>query len=68
MKRFEYISILRTIAVMAVVLYHSFCYYSIWNVYGREPLHLYGNITSLIGTFHMPIFILISGFLLEIHL
>ena len=63
MKRFENISILRAFAMMAVVLYHSFCYYSIWNVYGREPLHMYGSITSIIGAFHMPIFIFISGFL-----
>lgn len=60
-----YISLLRVVAMVSVVFYHCCCGFSdIWpKCYSYGSIPIYSRIVTLLQFFHMPLFVMISGFL-----
>lgn len=65
MKRIHYISVIRVLAMIAVVFYHCLCGYSdIWGgKFSWDIVPLWNKMAHILALFHMPVFIMISSFL-----
>lgn len=63
--RLDYISVLRVSAMILVVFYHCLCGYSdIWSGGVKwQTVPMLNDIACFVRYFHMPLFIIISGFL-----
>lgn len=62
-KRLDDVAFLRSIAIVSVVLYHSFCIYLGWG-YVDSPLNgIYDSIFNFWLAARLPLFIFISGYL-----
>lgn len=66
-QRLDYISILRVGAMLAVVVYHCLCGYStIWGgTWSWQVIDVWNTIAHVLSYYHMPLFVLISGFLFK---
>lgn len=63
-QKLQNIVILRSFAIIAVVLYHSYCpWMSSWNWYECPIRNLYSFIFETILVGRMPLFVLVSGYL-----
>lgn len=62
-KRLTDISYLRTFAIIAIVLYHSFCPYMDWKFVSSSYNPIYNSIFKVWFGARMPLFLFISGFL-----
>jgi fucose 4-O-acetylase-like acetyltransferase len=62
-KRLTDISYLRTVAIFAIVLYHSFCPYMDWKFVSSSYNPTYNSIFKVWFGARMPLFLFISGFL-----
>lgn len=63
MKRLEYISVLRVVTMLIVVFYHCLCGYGIWQSWSWHVVPFLQKTAVVMNLFHMPMFVLISGFL-----
>ena len=61
-KRLTYVSLLRVVAMVSVVYYHSFCYYGIW-MGGAKEIPFYKQFDVFLISLSMPEFVFLSGFL-----
>lgn len=62
--RLTYVSYLRVMAMMMVVLYHCLCYYtSVWNYDDAVTIDAYYCLACFLNHIDMPMFVFISGFL-----
>lgn len=61
--RLTYISYLRVMAMLMVVLYHCLCYYGVWGYDDAVTVSGYTCFARFLNYIDMPIFIFISGFL-----
>jgi fucose 4-O-acetylase-like acetyltransferase len=57
------ISYLRTLAIISIVFYHSFCPYMRWNFVESELNNYYASVFSIWFGARMPLFLFISGYL-----
>ena len=66
MKREGYVDILRVIAMFAVILNHSWGYFSCDNfqTYFGTPIYFVDTILNTITRIDVPIFLMISGYLM----
>lgn len=62
--RYDNITYMRVIAMALVVLYHSYCYYGIWNFEGLDIL-CYKAFADVINYIHMPMFVFASGHIFQ---
>ncbi len=62
-KRLEYISVLRVVTMLTVVFYHCICGYGIWRSWSWHVVPFWHETAIAMTCFHMPMFVLISGFL-----
>lgn len=62
-KRLNDISYLRSFAIIAIVLYHSYCPYMGWHFVETDLNSTYNSIFNIWLNARMPLFLFISGFL-----
>lgn len=61
--RLTYISYLRVMAMLMVVLYHCLCYYGVWGYDDAVTVNAYSCLASFLNYIDMPLFVFISGYL-----
>ena len=61
--RLTYISYLRVMSMLMVVLYHCLCYYGVWGYDDAVTVSAYTCFARFLNYIDMPMFIFISGFL-----